>query len=102
MGVQAHCFLKVAAQVDRVMKLMFGTLPFIRKAIVYKSLYVMLQLYIVETTAMVNGQSFSHQLRESNTRLKVRGERFKGDLKDYFFSHGGWWLCGRDGYNNNI
>ncbi|PLS49478.1 hypothetical protein CYV29_15670, partial [Carnobacterium maltaromaticum] len=45
LGVQVHCSLKVATQVNRVVKKAYGMLSFIGRGIEYKSWQVMLQLY---------------------------------------------------------
>ena len=45
LGIQIHTPLKVAAQVDRVVKKAYGMLGFIHRGIEFKSREVMLQLY---------------------------------------------------------
>ena len=45
LGVQVHSFLKVATQMDKVVKKAYGMLAFIGRGIEYRNWQVMLQLY---------------------------------------------------------
>ena len=45
LGMQVHRSLKVAAQVEKVVKKAYGMLAFIGRGIEYKSWQIMLQLY---------------------------------------------------------
>eukprot|EP00061_Rhincodon_typus_P007668 g29601.t1 len=45
LGIEVHSFLKVATEIDRVVKKAYGMLVFIGRGSEYKSQDVMLQLY---------------------------------------------------------